>query len=54
MPEPRITPAAKGIFLGEVDAGIVHGVDAGHHGKLREAVDPLGFVRREYSPVDQS
>ena len=31
--------AAEGVFLGEVDAGVAHGVDAGDHGELREAID---------------
>ena len=39
--------AAKRIFLGEVDAAVAHGVDAGDHGELREAVDALGFVGRD-------
>ena len=42
MPEPRMTPAAERLFLGEIDAGVFHGIDAGDHGELREAIDPLG------------
>ena len=33
--------AAEGVFLGEVDARVADRVDAGHHGELGEAVEPL-------------
>ena len=47
MPEPRMTPAAEGIFLGEIQARIAHRVDAGHQGELREAVEPLFVLGRD-------
>ncbi len=39
--------AAKRIFLREVEAGVAHGVDAGDHGELREAIEPLGILGRD-------
>ena len=36
--------AAERVFLREVEARVVHRVDAGHQRELREAVDPLFFL----------
>ena len=36
--------AAAGVFLGEVDARVAHGVDAGDQGELHEAVEPLDVL----------
>ena len=39
--------AAERIFLGKIEPALAHGVGAGDHGKLREAIDPLDFFGRE-------
>ena len=44
MPEPKNHAAAERVFLREVEARVVHRVDAGHHRELREAIDPLFFL----------
>ena len=36
--------AAERVFLGEVEARVVHRVDAGDQRELREAIDPLVFL----------
>ena len=44
MPLPMITPQRKRIFLGEIDAGILHRVDRCGHAELAEAIEPLGLA----------
>ena len=38
--------ATIGVFLGEIQAGIAHGINARHQRKLGKAVDALGILRR--------
>ena len=45
MPEPIVTPQRNGSYLREVDAGVLDGVDDGHDGELREAVELLLVAR---------
>ena len=36
--------AAKRVLFSEIETRVVHGVDAGDHGELRKAVEPLRIL----------